>query len=113
MVVSSISVETPTSLRVCLFRKWSSALFPIQNEAQLSEADMRDGFSTLFAVKLPDQKGLYDSKAYPLEYLLRGYVLNYLSTNQEPAQQSRPYVYLKSEDPMDLDLKQVPYPIMQ
>ena len=85
----------------------------IQNEGQLSDADMFDGFSTLFAVKLPEQKGMYDSKAYPLEYLLQVNVLNYLSNNQEPVQQSSPYVYLKSEDPMDVDLKKVSYPIMQ
>jgi len=83
----------------------------IQNEAQLSEADMRDGFSTLFAVKRPEQKGFYDSKAYPLEYLLQVNVLTYLSNTQEPVQQSSPYVYLKSEDPLDVDLKKVPYPI--
>ena len=81
-----------------------------QNEAQLSEADMRDGFSTLFAVKLQDQKGVYDPKAYPLEYLLQVNVLNSLSRNQEPAQQPSPYVYLKSEDHLDLNLKKVAYP---
>ena len=85
----------------------------IQNEAQLSAADMIDGFSTLFAVKLPEQKGLYDSKAYPLEYLLQVNVLNYLSNNHAPVQQVSPYVYLKSEDPMDVDLKKVPYSIIQ
>jgi len=84
----------------------------IQNATELSEADMRDGFSTLFAVKQPDQKGLYDPKAYPLEYLLRDNVLSYLSNNQEPVQELSPYVYLKSEDPEQLDLKKVPYPIM-
>jgi hypothetical protein len=85
----------------------------IQNEGHLSEVDMLDGFSTLFAVKLPEQKGMYDSKAYPLEYLLQVNVLNYLSNNQEPVQQSSPYVYLKSEDALDVDLRKVPYPIIQ
>jgi len=60
---------------------------------------MRDEFSTLFAVKHPEQKGFYDSKAYPFEYLRQVNVLNYLSTNQKPARQSSSYVYLKSEDP--------------
>jgi len=85
----------------------------IQNEAQLSAEDMIDGFSTLFAVKLPEQKGLYDSQAYPLEYLLQVNVLNYLSNTHAPVQRVSPYVYLKSEDPMDIDLKKVSYPIKQ
>ncbi len=46
---------------------------------------MRDGFSTLFAVKHPDHKGFYDSKTYPLEYLRQVNVLTYLSNTQEPA----------------------------
>ena len=83
----------------------------IQHEAHLSDADMRDGFSTLFAVKQPAKKGLYDPKAYCLEYLLQVNVLNELSNNQELVQQSSPYVYRKSEDPLDLDLKKVPYSI--
>jgi len=37
----------------------------IQHETPLSEADMCDGFSTLFAVKHPEQKGFNDSKTYP------------------------------------------------
>ena len=82
----------------------------IQNEAQLSDADLRDGFSTLFAAKLPGEKALYDPKAYPLEYLLQVNVLNSLSRNHEPVQQTQPYVYLKSEDPLDLNLKKVGYP---
>ena len=85
----------------------------IQNEMQLSEADMLDGFSTLFALKRPDEKGLYDQKVYPLEYLLQVKVLNHFSSNQMPVQQSSPWVYLKSEDPTYGDLKKVPYPIMQ
>ena len=40
-------------------------------------------------------------------------VLKYLSNMQEPVQHAVPYVYLKSEDPNQLDLKKVPYPIMQ
>ena len=85
----------------------------IQNEARLLDADIIDGFSTLFAVKLPEQKGLYDPKAYPLEYLLQVKVLNYLSSNHASVQHSSPFVYLKAENPMDVDLKKVPYPIKQ
>ena len=69
---------------------------------------MRDGFSTLFAGKHPDHTGFYESKTYPIEYLRQVTVLMYLLNTQEPVQQSRPYVLLQSEDPLDIDLKEVP-----
>ena len=85
----------------------------IQNEAELSKPDLWDGFSTLFAVKLPGQKGFYDPRAYPLEYLLQVNILSYISKNQEAVQLTVPYVYLKSEDPNQLSLKKIPYPMMR
>ena len=85
----------------------------IQNEAQLSKADMLDGYSTLFAVKLPGKQSVYHSKPLPLEYLLHANVVNLFSKNQKPVLLSSPFVYLESEDPMDLNLKKVSYPTIQ
>ncbi len=65
-----------------------------------------------FQPSLPEsiqsKKGFYDSKTYPLEYLRQVNVLTYLSNTQESVQQSSPYVYLKSDDPKQCDLKKVP-----
>lgn len=73
---------------------------------------MLHGYLIFFAVKGPNQKGVYDPIAYPLEYPLHMNVLNKLSNTQELVQHAVPYVYPKSDDPNPLDIK-VPYAVSQ
>lgn len=83
----------------------------IENEQALSDQDIVDGYSTLFAVKFPTHYGHYDSKPYPLEFLLQEKVVKPLLGEKERATPSIPFVFLQSEDPAITDLKPIPYPI--
>jgi hypothetical protein len=83
----------------------------IENELTLSTQDIVDGYSTLFAVKIPKQFWHYDSNPYPIEYLLREKVVKPLLGEEGIAPASAPFVFLQSEDPTIHDLKSFPYPI--
>jgi hypothetical protein len=83
----------------------------IENEQTVSNQDIVDGYSTLFAVKFPKQFGHYDPKPYPIEYLLREKVVKPLLGETGSAPPSAPFVFLQSEDPTIQDLHSIPYPI--
>jgi hypothetical protein len=82
----------------------------IENEQALSNQDIVDGYSTLFAVKYPKQNGYYDPKPYPIEFLLQEKVVKPLLGKKESATPSAPFVFLQSEDPTIKELKPIPYP---
>jgi hypothetical protein len=66
-----------------------------ENQHALSKRDLVDGFSTLFAMKLPGRRGGYDSSPWPLEQLFARFVFDVgLSSNEIAFEQSEPYVYL-------------------
>jgi hypothetical protein len=66
-----------------------------ENRHALAKQDVVDGFSTLFAMKLPNRPGGYDSSPWPLEQLFARFVFEAgLSATEIAADQSEPYVYL-------------------
>ena len=81
----------------------------IENEQILSHRDIVDGYSTLFAVKFPKQGGYYDTKPYPIEFLLQEKVMKFLLGEKESVPPSAPFVFIQSEDQTILDLKPIPY----
>jgi hypothetical protein len=82
----------------------------IENEQALTNQDIVDGYSTLFAVKYPKHNGYYDPKPYPIEFLLQDKVVKPLLGKKESATPSAPFVFLQSEDPTIKELKPIPYP---
>lgn len=81
----------------------------IENLKALNDRDILDGFSTLFAMKVPGVEGGSILSTYPLEQLLETVLSTIgvmpVGTRPEP---SEPYVYLKSKN--QKDLMPIPYP---
>jgi hypothetical protein len=79
-----------------------------RNQQALTNQDVVDGFSTLFAMKLPSKPGGYDKLAWPLEELFARFVFEagLTSTNILPGK-SEPYVYLLVDH--DRDPIRIPY----
>jgi arylsulfatase A-like enzyme len=69
------------------------------NRRSLTQRDLTDGFSTLFAMKLPGKAGRYDRSPRPLEGLLAMFVFEAgLTSAKIMPEDSAPYVYLTSGD---------------
>jgi hypothetical protein len=70
-----------------------------ENQLALTSQDLVDGFSTLFAMKLPGKSGGYDKSPWPLEQLFAKFVFeaDLAPTNILP-EKSEPYVYLTGSD---------------
>jgi hypothetical protein len=66
-----------------------------KNQNALTNQDLVDGFSTLFAMKIPGKVGQYDKSPRPLEQLFAKFVFEagLTATNLRP-EKSKPYVYL-------------------
>jgi hypothetical protein len=71
----------------------------LENQLALTKQDLVDGFSTLFAMKLPGKQGGYDASPWPLEQLFAKFAFEagLTPTNVLP-EKSEPYVYLTAED---------------
>jgi hypothetical protein len=66
-----------------------------ENRHALTNQDLVDGFSTLFAVKLPGKPGVYDLSPQPLEQLLAKFAFEAgLTPSNILAEKAEPYVYL-------------------
>ena len=66
-----------------------------KNRQALTKQDLLDGFSTLFAMKLPGKPGGYDKSPRPLEQLFANFVFEAgLTPTKIPYEKSKPYVYL-------------------
>ncbi len=83
----------------------------IENEYELSREDIVDAYSTLFAVKFPNQVGYYETQPFPIEFLLQEKVVKPLLEEKGNVLPPDPFVFLRSEDRKILDLKPIPYPI--
>ncbi len=83
----------------------------IENEQELSTEDIVDGYSTLFAVKLPQKQGYYDTQSYPIEFLLQEKVVKPLLGKQGTLPPPPPVVFLRSDDQTIRDLSPIPYPM--
>jgi hypothetical protein len=68
-----------------------------KNYKILTERDILDGFSTLFALKLPNGHGNYSTSRQPLEELLADFVSVNTGAKVPVSIQSEPYVYLYSK----------------
>jgi hypothetical protein len=79
-----------------------------ENRQALTKQDLQDGFSTLFAMKLPGKSGGYDKSAWPLERLFAKFAFEagLTPTNNLP-ERSKPYVYLTTDD--DKEFVRIPY----
>jgi len=82
----------------------------IEHEHELSRQDIIAGYSTIFAVKIPNQGGYYDPKPYPLEYLLQAKVVNALFNIKRPVPLPAPSVFLGSSESPLQEFKPIPYP---
>ena len=83
----------------------------IENEYELSREDIVDAYSTLFAVKFPNQVGYYETQPFPIEFLLEEKVVKPLLEEKGSVLPPDPFVFLRSEDQKILNLKPIPYPI--
>jgi hypothetical protein len=79
-----------------------------KNQHALTNQDLVDGFSTLFATKIPGKLGGYDKSPSPLEQLFANFVFQagLTPTNIRPGK-SEPYVYLTAGS--DSDFIRIPY----
>jgi hypothetical protein len=75
-----------------------------ENRHAITNRDLVDSFSTLFAMKLPGKPGRYDKSPRPLEELFAGFVFEAgLTPVNILPEKSEPYVYLmtdQAEDPI-------------
>jgi len=68
----------------------------------LTKQDLVDGFSTLFAMKLPGKTGGYDASPIPLEQLFAKFAFEAgLSPTNILSEKSDPYVYLMTDNAAD------------
>ncbi|HXV84978.1 MAG TPA: hypothetical protein VEG60_34470 [Candidatus Binatia bacterium] len=79
-----------------------------ENQHALTKRDLVDGFSTLFAMKLPDKPGAYDKSPWPLEQLFAKFAFEagLAPTNILP-EKSEPYIYLTGGS--DKEFVRIPY----
>ena len=72
------------------------------NRHALTKQDLVDGFSTLFAVKLPGRRGGYDKSLRPLEQLFAEFVFEAgLTPTRILPEKSEPHVYLITDHDTD------------
>lgn len=70
-----------------------------KNQHALTNQDLVDGFSTLFAMKIPGKVGKYDKSPRPLEQLFAKFVFEAgLTSANIRSETSQPYVYLLTTD---------------
>jgi hypothetical protein len=80
----------------------------LENQLTLTKQDLVDGFSTLFAMKLPGKQGGYDASPWPLEQLFAKFAFEAgLSPTNFLPEKSEPYVYLTADD--DNEFIRIPY----
>jgi hypothetical protein len=80
----------------------------LENQLTLTNQDLVDGFSTLFAMKLPGKQGGYDASPWPLEQLFAKFAFEAgLSPTNFLPEKSEPYVYLTAGD--DNEFIRIPY----
>ena len=73
-----------------------------KNQHVLTKQDLVDGFSTLFAMKLPGKTGGYDASPIPLEQLFAKFAFEAgLSPTNILSEKSDPYVYLMTDNAAD------------
>ena len=71
----------------------------VENSGLVTPDDLLNAYSALFAVKLPNVPGGYDSQILPLEHLLKGVVRDYLMNGKDLEFQSSPsFVYFHYQD---------------
>jgi len=67
-----------------------------ENSARLSEQDLKDSFSTLFAVKYPAGQGYYNTKTRPIEDLLAETLFSDVELLEKTVEkESEPFVYFQ------------------
>jgi hypothetical protein len=67
------------------------------NQQTITERDLADGFSSLFAMKLPGKPATYDTSPWPLEQLLAKFVFEAgLTPDRRLPEKTEPFVYLTS-----------------
>ena len=79
------------------------------NRDVLTHQDIIDGFSTLFAIKIPGQEGGYDTSPLPLEQLLLKGVSDFTDASPTFAP-NRPSQFVYLLDGNKLQFVQIPYP---
>jgi hypothetical protein len=73
-----------------------------KNQHTLTKQDLVDGFSTLFAMKLPGRPGGYDKSPWSLEQLFAKFVFEAgLTPTKILPEKSEPYVYLITDQATD------------
>jgi len=73
-----------------------------KNQQALTKQDLVDGFSTLFAMKLPGRPGRYDKSPWSLEQLFAKFVFDAgLTPTKMLPEKSEPYVYLITDHATD------------
>jgi phosphoglycerol transferase MdoB-like AlkP superfamily enzyme len=73
-----------------------------KNQHLLTTQDLVDGFSTLFAMKLPGTAARYDKALVPLEQLFAKFAFEAgLTSTNVLSEQSDAYVYLITDDSAD------------
>lgn len=83
----------------------------VTNQDVLTEEDITDHFSTLFAVKMPGEAWSYDSSPQPLDQLMANVAREITGTSQ-PYEQNRPAKFVYLEDKKDKKkLTPIPYPM--
>jgi arylsulfatase A-like enzyme len=84
-----------------------TAPIPINQQA-LGKQDLVDGFSSLFAMKLPGKPGGYDKSPWPLEQLLARFVYEAgLTPNNLLPGKAEPFVYLIADEKQEVS--RIPY----
>jgi hypothetical protein len=79
-----------------------------KNQHALSKQDLVDGFSTLFAMKMPGKSGGYDASPWPLEQLFAKFAFEAgLSPRKILSEKTEPFVYLTAGP--DEEFIRVPY----
>jgi hypothetical protein len=77
-------------------------------QLELTKQDLVDGYSTLFAMKLPGKSGGYDKSPWPLEQLLAKFVFEAgLAPTNIVHENSEPYVFLNGGS--DGEFTRIPY----
>jgi hypothetical protein len=77
-------------------------------QPELTKQDLVDGYSTLFAMKLPGKSGGYDKSPWPLEQLLAKFVFEGgLAPTNIVHENSEPYVFLNGGS--DGEFTRIPY----
>jgi len=80
----------------------------LETRPALTRQDLVDGYSTLFAMKVPGETGGYDKSPRPLEQLLETFAFEAgLTSTKTSSKTAEPYVYLIADG--DKQALQIPY----